>query len=63
MQHQDHTIQDKIVLIFKNQGTYLFTRVTMVFSRAVHMLRTFLKVLRGKNHDLFFSDTTLRVAF
>ena len=23
MQHQDHTIQDKIVLIFKNQGTYL----------------------------------------
>ena len=23
MQHQDHTIQDKIVLTFKNQGTYL----------------------------------------
>ena len=23
MQHQDHTIQDKTVLIFKNQGTYL----------------------------------------
>ena len=23
MQHQDHTKQDKIVLILKNQGTYL----------------------------------------